>query len=124
MSQGADVSWLSQFPGENERLFPPWTHLQVCAYIFSRRIYIFQEKTSVCSHLGHICRYVHIYFPGEYIFSRRKRASVPTLDTFAGMCFFLKEKRKEKKEKTFMKTSVCSHLGHICRYVHIYIGVF
>ena len=29
MSLGADVSWLSQFAGEKEMLFPPRTHLQI-----------------------------------------------------------------------------------------------
>jgi len=28
-SLGADISWLSQFAGEREMLFPPRTHLQV-----------------------------------------------------------------------------------------------
>ena len=28
-SLGAELSWLSQFPHDSERLLPPWTHLQV-----------------------------------------------------------------------------------------------
>ena len=28
-SLGAEVAWLSQFPQDQERLLPPWTHLQV-----------------------------------------------------------------------------------------------
>ena len=28
-SRGADISWLSQFEGEAEMLFPPRTHLQI-----------------------------------------------------------------------------------------------
>ena len=28
-SLGADISWLSQFAGEREMLFPPRTHLQI-----------------------------------------------------------------------------------------------
>jgi hypothetical protein len=55
-SLGAEVAWLSQFPKDQERLLPPWTHLQVVgppkrradgATVFRMRPTVFQNVRTV-----------------------------------------------------------------------------